>query len=381
MVGRVQPETLIESWNGAAWSIGSSPSPGFANYLEGVTCPQATACVAVGRVVNASGVNSTLVESWNGSSWAVIPSPNVGTYQTSFNGVSCNSPTSCIAVGSAGYTSSPSRALVETWDGTTWTVTPGPTTPSGGSGLMGASCANSSTCQAVGIQVSPSSLNQTLVMSWSGGAWSVLPSPTPGALGGSLDGISCTATNHCVAVGSSPNASNNELTLIESWDGTSWSVVPSPNVSILIPPVVGMAATPSSDGYWLVDSSGNVTPHSAAVNYGSMGRTLLNAPITHIVATRDGAGYWLVAADGGTFAFGDAPFLGSMGGRQLNAPVVDITSTPDGAGYWLGAADGGVFAFGDAAFAGSMGGRHLNRPVVGIAADSATTGNCMVAAD
>jgi hypothetical protein len=376
-----QPQTLIESWNGAAWSIASSPSPGFSNTLEGVTCPQATACVAVGYVVNASGITSTLVESWNGSVWSVIPSPNVGTYQTSFNGVSCTSPASCIAAGSTGDPSSPSRALVETWDGSTWTVTPGPSTPSGGSGLMGVSCASSSTCQAVGIQVSQSGQNQTLVESWNGGAWSGLPSPTPGALGGSLDGISCTATNHCVAVGSSPNTSNRDLTLIESWDGSSWSVVPSPNVSILIPPVVGMAATPNGDGYWLVDSSGNVTTHGTAVNYGSMGGTVLNAPITHIVATSDGKGYWLVAADGGTFSFGDARFYGSMGGTRLNAPVVDIAPTPDGKGYWLVASDGGVFSFGDAIFAGSMGNRYLNQPVVGIATDNATGGYWLVASD
>ena len=376
-----QSQTLIESWDGTAWSIVSSPSPGFGNYLESVTCPQATACVAVGHVVNASGITLTLVESWNGSAWSVIPSPNVGTYQTSFNGVSCSGPTSCIAVGSTGDPSSPSRALVETWDGSTWTVTPGPTTPSGGSGLMGVSCVSSSTCQAVGVQVSPSGPNQTLIESWRGGAWSVLPSPTPGALGGSLDGISCTTTNHCVAVGSSPNASNKELTLIESWDGISWSVVSSPNMSILIPPVVGMASTPTGDGYWLVDSSGNVTTHGEAANFGSMGGTVLNAPITHIVATSDGMGYWLVAADGGTFSFGDAQFYGSMGGMRLNAPVVDIAPTPDGKGYWLVASDGGVFSFGDAAFAGSMGGRYLNQPVVGIATDNATGGYWLVASD
>ena len=35
-----------------------------------------------------------------------------------------------------------------------------------------------------------------------------------------------------------------------------------------------------------------------------------NAPIVGIAATPSGAGYWLVAADGGVFAFGDANYLG-----------------------------------------------------------------------
>ncbi len=149
----------------------------------------------------------------------------------------------------------------------------------------------------------------------------------------------------------------------------------------LAAPVVGMAATPNGNGYWLADASGAVTVHGAARFFGSMAGQPLDAPITHIVATPDGGGYWLVAADGGTFAFGDAGFYGSMGGRRLDAPVVSLAPTPDGRGYWLVAADGGIFAFGDAGFHGSMGGHHLNRPVVGMAADAATGGYWLVASD
>jgi len=149
------------------------------------------------------------------------------------------------------------------------------------------------------------------------------------------------------------------------------------------PPVeyAGMASLPSGNGYWLVDSTGAVHPHGAAVSYGSMAGSPLNQPIRHIVATPDGLGYWLVAADGGTFAFGDAGFYGSMGGQHLNAPVVDLAPTVDGRGYWLVASDGGIFAFGDAGFHGSMGGRPLNQPVVGISGDPATGGYWLVATD
>jgi len=149
----------------------------------------------------------------------------------------------------------------------------------------------------------------------------------------------------------------------------------------LVTPIVGMASTPSGDGYWLADASGGVSPHGSVVSYGSMAGHRLNAPITHIVSTPDGGGYWLVAADGGIFSFGDAPFYGSMGGRHLDAPVVDIAPTPDGWGYWLVASDGGIFSFGDAHFYGSMGGRHLDAPIVGISADDATGGYWEVASD
>ncbi len=151
--------------------------------------------------------------------------------------------------------------------------------------------------------------------------------------------------------------------------------------ALLAAPVVGMAATPDGQGYWLANATGGVQAFGDASYFGSMAGHPLNSPINHIVAAPDGGGYWLVAADGGTFAFGDAHFYGSMGGHRLNAPVVDLAPTPSGRGYWLVATDGGIFAFGDAKFAGSMGGHPLNRPVVGITADAATGGYWLVASD
>jgi hypothetical protein len=82
----------------------------------------------------------------------------------------------------------------------------------------------------------------------------------------------------------------------------------------------------------------------------------LNAPIVGMAAAPNGNGYWLVASDGGIFAFGSAGFYGSMGGKPLNAPIVGMAAAPNGNGYWLVASDGGIFAFGSAGFYGSMGG-------------------------
>ena len=53
----------------------------------------------------------------------------------------------------------------------------------------------------------------------------------------------------------------------------------------------------------------------------------LNAPVVGIASTPSGNGYWLVASDGGVFAFGDAMFGGSLGGLHLDAPITAITST------------------------------------------------------
>ena len=149
----------------------------------------------------------------------------------------------------------------------------------------------------------------------------------------------------------------------------------------LAAPVMGMAATPSGHGYWLVASDGGIFAFGDAQFYGSMGGTQLQAPVIGVAATPSGHGYWLVAKDGGIFAFGDAQFYGSTGAQHLNRPVVGMTTTPDGAGYWLVASDGGIFAFGDAQFYGSTGTTRLNKPVVGMAAAPDGQGYWLVASD
>jgi hypothetical protein len=75
--------------------------------------------------------------------------------------------------------------------------------------------------------------------------------------------------------------------------------------------------------------------------------------VVGMAATPTNRGYWMVAADGGIFTFGDATFHGSLGGIHLDAPITGMASTPSGNGYWLVAADGGMFTFGDAHFYGS----------------------------
>jgi len=146
-------------------------------------------------------------------------------------------------------------------------------------------------------------------------------------------------------------------------------------------PIVGMAATPTGNGYWLVASDGGVFTFGDARFFGSTGGIRLNQPIVGMAATPTGRGYWLVARDGGTFSFGDAVFHGSTGGIRLNQPIVGMAASPTGRGYWLVASDGGIFGFGDARFFGSTGGIRLNQPIVGMAATANGGGYILAAAD
>jgi hypothetical protein len=144
-------------------------------------------------------------------------------------------------------------------------------------------------------------------------------------------------------------------------------------------PLVGIAANPSHNGYWLLAQDGGVFTYGDTHFYGSTGGMRLKAPVVGIAATRTGRGYWLVASDGGVFSFGDARFYGSTGSLRLAKPVVGMAVTSSGHGYWLVASDGGVFAFGDARFHGSLGGRAIDANVVAIAAQPHGSGYAIAA--
>jgi hypothetical protein len=154
----------------------------------------------------------------------------------------------------------------------------------------------------------------------------------------------------------------------------------SPPVA-LTQPAVGIAATPSRHGYWVVARDGGVFTFGDAQYFGSTGAIALNRPIVGMTSTPSGNGYWLVADDGGVFSFGDARFFGSLGALRLAAPIGGIAPTPSGNGYWLVAHDGGVFAFGDAPFHGSAGNVALTSPVMGMAATPTGDGYVLAARD
>ena len=146
-------------------------------------------------------------------------------------------------------------------------------------------------------------------------------------------------------------------------------------------PIVGMAATSTGNGYWLVAADGGIFSFGDASFYGSTGGMSLNKPIVGMAATPTGKGYWLVASDGGIFSFGDAAFYGSTGSIKLNRPIIGMTPSATGKGYRIVAIDGGIFSFGDAAFHGSAGGTALAAPIVGMAATATGQGYWLVGSD
>ncbi len=219
---------FVLSWNGTRWSMAPFSQPGSSSVLYGVSCPPGSTCTAVGFYQKNTGSNAgTLVESWNGIQWSVVPSPSPGSEDNDLNGVSCVSAAACTAVGSYNL-STAMKSLVESWNGTTWSVVPSPS-PGFNNPLTSVSCVSAAACTAVG-EHGTSRFSKTLIESWNGTSWSQVPSPSPGSGHNTLASVQCLSAAACTAVGGSTNSgSGNPATLIESWNGTKWSVVPSPS--------------------------------------------------------------------------------------------------------------------------------------------------------
>ena len=96
------------------------------------------------------------------------------------------------------------------------------------------------------------------------------------------------------------------------------------------------AAIVAGMGAVYVSGGAPVSASSRANRYlGSLSKVALNGPIVGIAATPTGHGYWLVASDGGIFTFGDAHFHGSLGrSGGARGQVVGIARSAGG-GYWL----------------------------------------------
>jgi hypothetical protein len=220
--GRDGTGAFAESWNGTAWSVSPAPSPAGSELL-GVSCASATTCVAVGFDTTRRGALATLIESWNGSRWSQMSSPSRG--QAALSAVSCVSADSCTAVGNSGIAAS--KTLIESWNGSRWSIAGSPNPSGTDDYLNGVSCTAVSACVAVGAYYARGPVIKALVESWNGTAWSVTSSPEEGPATSSnvLNGVSCAGPAACTATG----VINGQDTLAETWGGSGWSITPSPD--------------------------------------------------------------------------------------------------------------------------------------------------------
>jgi hypothetical protein len=220
--GNLSPfSPLIEHWDGTQWSIVTGPPA--SSPLNAVTAISATDVWAVGQ--------NNLIENFNGTSWSIVPAPNTGFgLDANLSGVSGTSATDVWAVGGIGR--HPAVQVLH-WDGTTWSVVPAPS-PAFDSSLHSVVALSPTNVWAVGTD--NSGPTRTLIEQWNGTVWAVVPSPNVGGnsvnANNSLTGVAAVSATDVWAVGSSTNTRTGfGRTLTLNFNGTNWSVVPSPNAT------------------------------------------------------------------------------------------------------------------------------------------------------
>jgi hypothetical protein len=237
-------------WNGRAWSQVPTPNPGGTsrasrNELNGVACPLTASCWAVGDFFKGTRTLLNQVLHWNGRRWSLVRVPNPGgtasVATSSLSTVHCTSAASCWAVGDYRPPGDSVTLLDQAlrWNGRTWSLVPTPILGRSGHGvddfLNGVRCTSAGSCWAVGGFVPAigrtALLNQ--ILRWNGRTWSQASVPEPGGTGAAainlLDGVACTSSRNCWAIGSYGASAATTLNQALHWNGRSWSLAATPD--------------------------------------------------------------------------------------------------------------------------------------------------------
>ena len=281
LVGLFVTEIPSPAWAIANWSIVSSPNAKTGNELQAVSCASTTSCVAVGEDDKSGVPEEALAESWNGKTWTIRSSPNMQKSDSDLLGVSCASANSCEAVGWYTNSTGDDRALAESWNGKTWAIRSSPNPETAAAVVLdGVSCVSANSCEAVGLYISPGNGGLTLTESWNGKTWVIQSSPNPEpAAGDVLNGVSCVSATSCEAVGYSivPD-SGNDLILIESWNGSTWTIQSSPNPETTAREALDAVSCVSATSCQSVGSYGEVNDQTLTESWNGSTWTIQSSP-------------------------------------------------------------------------------------------------------
>jgi hypothetical protein len=191
----------------------------------------------------------SVVNADEGPIWRMVEGPDLG---GSFWGVSALSGHDAWAVG---YQADRS-ALTAHWDGAQWSIVPSAQKGPGVNILTSVASMSSTDVWAVGAYYPAATLvGRTLIEHWNGTTWTVLPSPNDGSGDQQLRDVVALAKNDVWAVGVATRcASCPTRTLVEHWDGNQWTLVPT--IKLGTPAgLLGLAAK-SVDRLWAVGYAG-----------------------------------------------------------------------------------------------------------------------------
>jgi hypothetical protein len=237
-VGDESGATLAEHWDGSAWSVVPTPNPGGVggDGLVAVAAATATDVWAVGSQTIGGGAQP-LAERWDGSAWSVVPTPDPFPGGAGFSGVAAVDASLAWAVGAGTRSDGSIAPFIERWDGTGWTVESIPPVRASTAELLGVSASAADDVWAAGFLVTRHGRHRALLEHFDGTTWSVIPGA---AIQVVLAAVTSRSPTDAWAVGSK----GARAVVAEHWDGTAWSLVQTKSPGA-VDYALGVAASPS----------------------------------------------------------------------------------------------------------------------------------------
>ncbi len=259
--GTNPPQQVIEQWNGTKWSIFTGPSfpPDSQAILSAITATSANDAWAVGEFGEGQFAFE-LFEHFNGTAWTaqVIKAKNG---QEMF-GVSADAPNDAWAVGQ--QSGDPIKTFATHWNGTNWTSVKTPNVGAGNGHLNAVLALAPNDVWAVGLSTptgTQQSATLTLIEHFDGSSWSVVPSPNVGPnsdfQSNQLLGLTANSPDDIWAFGSHLSTDGLQtLTLVLHWDGTSWTILSSPDPTKgFLDDVLNAGVVTSPGNVWIFGSA------------------------------------------------------------------------------------------------------------------------------
>jgi hypothetical protein len=207
---------FIEHWDGDAWTEFPADSADNVAYLHSVAAVSPTDAWAVGFDEDpVTGSFRSLIEHWDGTAWSRVTAPPAGS-ESELWGVAAVAG-HAVAVGEKRVNGVYMNFAIR-WTGSAWkkisTLTFGHY-----SSLQDVSMSSAHDVWAVGGDGT-----QVFVLHGDGRTWTNVPVPTPGIYVNVLYGVDAIAPDDVWAVGESENEDATRYSSSWHWDGTSWTV-------------------------------------------------------------------------------------------------------------------------------------------------------------
>ncbi len=264
--------------NDSRWSKVPGPLTGYSGIqLSGVAAVSSHDVWAVGHAGYQSGSSGTVpfTEHWNGTAWKAVPIFDFPAASSGrLSGIVAISPANVWAAGfiSTSYGLLP---LIEHWNGSQWASTVITNLPPSGDTEFTAIAADSaSDIWAVGFQ-SGSGSDQTLIEHWNGTVWAQSVDANANT-STQLIGVAAIAPDDVWAVGYTSGS-----TLIERWDGSQWTIVPSPNRPNQDNRLQGIVALSAADIWavgWFVPEGGSGAFQTLTEHWDGSQWTIVSSP-------------------------------------------------------------------------------------------------------